>query len=441
VGLIRDRDEALRLTDGAKTMSIPRGGREMAVNRFCFNSALTRSAAVALTVITVALIWSPQLAAREQGRDDSSSSIDDVSKKQNKQKKEKPEGEEKRGPKFIPVPIFITEPAVGYGLGGALGYFHPKKGQDQEKKRLAPGLTATAVKETGKRQKTPPTISGIAVAYTENGSWGGGLGHSASWKKDRIRYKGAIGYVNLVSEFWFFDRPFEFNFAGGLLYQDIMFRMGNSKIWLGGRLAYVNSDLEFVVEPPSEPVPDRSFGRNVQDFGLALQSMYEGRDNKMTPNSGQFVELVAYKHFENSIGDFDYSKVMFKVLSFHQFADDKLVLGLRLDLKAAGGDPPLWGYPFITLRGVPALRYQNEQTGVVEAELRWNMFERWAVVGFFGGGGTRGDTRLYVDAKGIYAGGIGGRYLFRPQDSLWVGADLARGPEDYAFYIQVGHAW
>jgi hypothetical protein len=413
----------------------------MAVNRFYLNSALTRSAAVALTVIALAFIGPPQLRAQEQGRDVSSTSNDDVSKKQKKQKKEKPEDAEKRGPKFVPVPIFITEPAVGYGLGGALGYFHPKKIADQEEQRLAPGLTATAVKDTGKRQKTPPTISGIAVGYTENGSWGGGLGHSASWKKDRVRYKGAIGYVDLVSEFWFGNRPFEFNFAGGVLYQDIKFRMGKSKIWLGGRLAYVNTDLEFVVEPPSEPVADQFFGRNVQDFGLALQAMYEGRDNKMTPNSGQFVELVSYKHFENSIGDYDYSKVMLKVLSFHQFASDKLVLGLRLDLKAAGGDPPLWGYPFITLRGVPALRYQNERTGVVEVELRWNMLERWALVGFFGGGGTRGDTRLYADAKGIYAGGIGGRYLYRPQDSLWVGADLARGPEDYAFYIQVGHAW
>ena len=42
---------------------------------------------------------------------------------------------------------------------------------------------------------------------------------------------------------------------------------------------------------------------------------------------------------------------------------------------------------------------------------------------------------------GIVAGGIGGRWLFRPKDSLWVGVDIATGPEDTYAYIQVGHAW
>ena len=48
------------------------------------------------------------------------------------------------------------------------------------------------------------------------------------------------------------------------------------------------------------------------------------------------------------------------------------------------------------------------------------------------------------DLKGariVVAGGIGGRFLFRPQDSLWVGIDVAKGPEDWVLYIQVGHAW
>ena len=58
-----------------------------------------------------------------------------------------------------------------------------------------------------------------------------------------------------------------------------------------------------------------------------------------------------------------------------------LVLGLRLDLDTAGGEPPLWGYPWVTLRGVPALRYQNETTGVVETELWWNIDDRWAAPG------------------------------------------------------------
>ena len=51
------------------------------------------------------------------------------------------------------------------------------------------------------------------------------------------------------------------------------------------------------------------------------------------------------------------------------------------------------------------------------------------------------NTLVYDDESGIVAGGVGGRYLFRPQDSLWIGVDVAKGPEDTYAYIQVGHAW
>ena len=302
-------------------------------------------------------------------------------------------------------------------------------------------MTTTSASDTGKSKKTPPTISGIAAGYTDKGSWGAGIGHFGNWAKDTIRYRGALGYVNINSEFWFLNRPAEFNVKGGLLFQDINFRMGKSDFWLGGRLFYVNTDLKFKRDLPGDLPEIETRGRNIQDLGIAFQAIYEGLDNLTTPNTGQYVELITSKYFESSISDFDYFKVGFRVLSFHQFAKDKLVLGLRFDIDAVDGDPPLWGYPWIVLRGVPALRYQNERTGVVEAELRWNILDKWAILGFAGAGRTRGDTRRYVDESGIYAGGIGGRYLFRPQDDLWVGIDIARGPEDYVFYIQVGHAW
>jgi hypothetical protein len=160
----------------------------------------------------------------------------------------------------------------------------------------------------------------------------------------------------------------------------------------------------------------------------------------MTPDRGQFIELVAWRYDEALAGDYNYWEGEFKVLSFHEFSE-RFVLGFRLDIDAVDGDPPLWSYPWISLRGVPALRYQNEVAGVLETELRWNIFTRWAVVGFVGVGATRGDTRVYEDESGIVAGGVGGRYLFRPQDSLWVGVDIAKGPEDTYAYIQVGHAW
>jgi len=353
---------------------------------------------------------------------------------------EKESAKEKKGPNFIPIPIFITEPAIGYGLGAALGYFHKKRDEaDAPKGSLAPALTADSGSKAGRRQKEPPTISGIAAAYTEKGTWGVGVGHTASWKKDTIRYAGAIGYAHIVSTFYFGNQPFDFTLDTGLLIQDIKFRVGESNFFVGGKLVYFNPELAFDLDLDDLPIEREP--TKITDFGLALQGDYDVRDNKMTPNRGQFVELVAWKHLEALGGDTDYWKLGFQAQTFHEMANKRLVLGFHLDLDAAGGDPPFWGYPWVTMRGIPALRYQNELTAVLETELRWNILERWAAVGFIGTAATRGDVLVYENESGLVAGGLGGRFLFRPQDSLWVGIDLARGPEDYVLYIQVGQAW
>ena len=37
---------------------------------------------------------------------------------------------------FLPIPIIITEPAVGFGLGAAVAYFHAPKELDPEEHRV-----------------------------------------------------------------------------------------------------------------------------------------------------------------------------------------------------------------------------------------------------------------------------------------------------------------
>jgi hypothetical protein len=350
------------------------------------------------------------------------------------------EGQENSGGRFIPIPILVTEPAIGYGLGAAVGFFHPRKDEaDPGSVATSPAVTTGTppARTSEKKRQRPPTITGVAAAYTEKGTWGVGVGHSASWREDRIRYMGALAYLNLESTFYFLSLPFNFDLAGGLLHQDIKFRVGSGNFMLGGKLFYINAEGTFKL---ASDVPVDFGEEQAADSGLAAQAVWDTRDNTMTPNRGQLLELVAWRFDEALAGDFNYWKAGFRLHSFHQF-DDRFVLGLRLELDGVSGDPPLWGYPWITLRGVPALRYQNELAGVVESELRWNLVERWAVLGFIGVGSTRGDTPVYDDESGILAGGVGGRYLFRPQDRLWVGVDFAVGPEDEYWYIQVGHAW
>jgi hypothetical protein len=346
---------------------------------------------------------------------------------------------EKKGPTFLPIPIFITEPAIGYGLGAALTYFHRSDGDGSAASGVGPAMTMGSTETHHRRQQPPPDVTGVAAGYTDKGSWFVGIGHSGSWAKDTIRYKGAIAYADLDAEFWFFNIPLDVDIAGAMVYQNLLFRIGDSDLFLGGMLTYLNTDAS----PTSDDaaLPAGISEATVQDFGLGAELLYDTRDYTMTPNRGLYAELEVEKYFEGSLGDYDYWSTGVDLRSLHQNAHNKLVLGWRLKLDGVNGDPPFWAYPYITLRGVPALRYQNQRAGEIATELRWDILDRWAVDFFAGVGGTRGDVPLFEEEKGVVAGGIGGRYLYRPQDNLWVGVDLARGAGQWTFYVEVGQAW
>ena len=66
---------------------------------------------------------------------------------------------------FFPVPIVISDPAVGYGGGLAIGYYHQRAKEEQQKE------------DESNRQELPPTVSFVAGAYTENDSWLAAGGH------------------------------------------------------------------------------------------------------------------------------------------------------------------------------------------------------------------------------------------------------------------------
>lgn len=358
---------------------------------------------------------------------DASSATDDTTEKK----------KEPGGASFLPIPIFITEPAIGVGLGAALAYFHKTAGDTGDDGSIPSAMTTGTPGKTGRKKKRPPTISAVAAAYADSGTWGGGILHSRSNREDTVRYTGTLGYANVISTVYFFDLPFDFDIEGGILLQDIKFRLGKSNFFLGGKLSALaaKADIELGLGTPIK------LGEgDTTDVGLAAQVIWETRDNVMTPTHGQLIQLDTWRYDDAIGGDYDYWDMNFKINSFHQL-HDRFVLGWRIDAKVVDGNPPFWGYPWITLRGVPAMRYQNEKVGVAEVEGRYNLARRWGVVGFFGRGTTDGDIPAFETEDRIIAGGIGGRYLFKPDENLWVGIDIARGPEDVYWYVQVGQAW
>ena len=331
---------------------------------------------------------------------------------------------------FLPVPIIITEPAVGTGFGLAAVFFH--------------GKLIGRPNPNNPGQQLPPSMTIATGAYTENGTWLVGGGHVGHWKQDRIRYTGFIGVMNLNIDFYAGSRPIAFNIDGGVLLQQIKFRLGKSNFFVGGKWIFFDSTstikgLEDIL-PPGWPDLGLLNGYKSTNSGLGVVGYYDGRDNIFTPAIGQEAELEITRYDQAIGGDFDYWYLNGKILSFHKL-HEKFALGLRFDGEAVDGDVPFFAYPFVQLRGVPAMRYQGEQVLNLEVEGRWQLWKRWSVVGFVGKGFTNSDVpRLQTDDN-IVTFGTGFRYLIARKFNMHVGIDVARGPEDTAWYLQMGHAW
>lgn len=352
---------------------------------------------------------------------------------------------------FLPVPIIVTEPAVGNGFGLVGVFFH--ESEEQKKARLL---------ESQKRQKPvlPENVSVLAGLATENGTWAGGLAHLGFWFDDRLRYLGAGGYASVNMNFYSLGelplfRPIELNLEGAALMQELKFRWPETNWFLGARQVYASIDTGFRVggnleaELPGtqdlvDNYADLYIGRKSITSGLGLLAEYDSVDSQFNPEEGLNWQ-AKLTLFDQAFGsDLDYLAWLVKGLNYWRLPDNFL-LGVRLqydglDDRGTRRLPP-YAYPYIDLRGVPANRYQGQDVAVLEAELGYRIDERWKVSLFSGTGRAANSISEISSAPAINTYGAGFRYLIARRYNFVVGLDYAKGPEDSTLYIRAGSSW
>lgn len=92
---------------------------------------------------------------------------------------------------FLPVPIIVSDPAVGFGGGVGLAFFHRPKDS-----------SPTRTKPDGSTEMISPDIYGFGVMATENGTKALGGGAILHFDDDRWRYRGGVGVVNMNMDFY-----------------------------------------------------------------------------------------------------------------------------------------------------------------------------------------------------------------------------------------------
>ena len=329
---------------------------------------------------------------------------------------------------FLPVPLIISEPAIGYGGGLAALFFRGTLGEGMSSRRLS-----------------PPDIYGVMLAGTDNGTRFGGAFGMKTFAQENWRWKGAVGRPDINIDFYGAggdlgtgDASIAYNLEGWATTQQLMRRIGEGGNFIGGRWIWLDLASRFNGDALPPPIAERS--REATNSGLGLFFEHDSRDNFFTASRGWKGYLESMFYSPDFGGDNRFE--MYRAYAFGYLpVREAFVLGGRVDFRAARGDVPFYQLPYVEMRGIPAARYQDENIALVETEVRWNATPRWAFVGFTGTARSWGTNGNFGDADTASAYGLGVRRLIARRLGMHVGVDVARGPEETAFYIQVGSAW
>ncbi|MBK1826368.1 BamA/TamA family outer membrane protein [Haloferula rosea] len=331
---------------------------------------------------------------------------------------------------FFPLVTPITEPAVGYGAA------------------VVP-IFIDLPEEKGRR----PDIWATGALATANGSRGYFGGYSGYLDDDRWHIFGGGGNFSINLDFHGLGNvstgtPLRYNLdtVGGLIGADR--RIGDSAWRVGLRYLYGEIDPSLVLSGDAGRLsaPDFISRFGPFDFSSTVSSLQlavirDTRDNIFTPTRGSYMEIDLTANLPAIGASHEYYLLAWTGIRYRPLHDERLFLGWRGDFVQSFGDVPFYRRPAISMRGVPAQRFQGAGIASTEAELRWQFHPRWSVLGFAGVGATWSKDRPFDMVRATASGGVGFRYLIARRHRLHTGIDLAVGEDGPAIYVQFGSGW
>ncbi len=351
---------------------------------------------------------------------------------------------------FLPVPIIITDPAVEGGLGITGVFFHETEAEKEKRMQAM----RSADQDAG-RFLLPPSVSAGAILGTGNGSWFAGGGHMGFYNQGRTRYTAGGGYGDVNLDFYGsgniqLNHPIELNTQALAVIQVAKFKLGSSPWFLGATQRYINAeisptnlgDLEQLLPPEWSDGLRQILTLDVTTSGLGVIVEYDTRDNVFTPKRGLQYQFERLWYRDAIASDIDYELTRFQGLNYFEVSP-RWHLGVKFSSEYADSDDllPPFVTPAISLRGIPAMRYQGKLVAMLESEVTWKMDSRWSLLGFGGAGRASNSSSQFSDAKTRTTIGGGFRYQVARRYGFDMGLDFAWGPEGMVWYITAGSAW
>jgi len=327
---------------------------------------------------------------------------------------------------FLPIPLIVTEPAVGFGGGLAGMFVRPRK-------------------QAGAEGYARPNMSLIGGIATENGTWAAFAGDSSRWYEDRVQTLAAGGGGRVNLDFYglgdaaaSLDQPVRYSLDFSLVLLQGDWKPKPKSPWSIG-LRYVYSQVEpRLRDAPRFPGLADSVHMKISAPAAVLE--FDNRNNLFTPTRGMFAESVYMASREELGATEEFERFQQVIMGWMPLSED-ITLGLRGDYQWSSDGTPFFLRPYIKLRGVAAMRYQGDEMASAEAEARWQVRGRWSLVGAAGYGSAHTDRQLFSATRGVWSGAVGFRYELARMFGMHAGMDLGFSSGETAIYFQIGNAW
>jgi hypothetical protein len=329
---------------------------------------------------------------------------------------------------FVAVPIPISNPTLGSGLVAGAAYFYP---QSEEQKK-----------------KQPASVTGAAALYTSNDSRAFAVVQQNYWRDDQWRFTGVAGAADLrlsllTSEDSSGVQSLDWRIDGAFFFAKLARRLRGD--WYGGLLTRV-VDADQSIEAatlatvlPSSPT-NFDTGISTRSVGLGTYVEYDERDNPYNSSSGQYFKVDALFNDE-AIGSNKTYQSYSAAYRYYHTLTDSLVLAWEAQGCKRGGTAPLWDACTVKLRGFSATDYLGKVSASTQVEARWQLNERWGMVGFVGTGYVGGSFNGIREHEPIPSYGAGLRFMVLKAKRINLRVDYAWSTDSDAVHVSVGEAF
>ncbi|HEX2683756.1 MAG TPA: hypothetical protein VHL77_07480 [Ferruginibacter sp.] len=334
---------------------------------------------------------------------------------------------------FVPIPLIITEKALG-GFGGAVIPVFIKK--------RPPYIDST--KKGVLRTPVAPDITGGLALYTLNNTWMVAGFRSGTLVKSRIKYMIGAAYANVNLSFYktlstLGEKEFKFNIRTAPLFMQATKRISLSHWYAGFKYLLMKAETRYQGDGLLDSIANSmEFSAVISQLGMIIE--LDNRDNIFTPDKGIKLHIDGNRSDDFIGSDYDFWKMNYYTYIYTPLSK-KVTGGFRADGQEAFGDIPFYMKPYMNMRGLPAVRYQGNATVLTELELRWDFVRRWSLMAYGGTGKAFDDWSDFGSSNWVSSYGTGFRYMLARKFKLRVGIDVAKGPESWTYYIVFGSNW